>query len=68
MKSILHQGHLGIEVCKKRACQSIILATYKQKLEDMISKCPLVQHKEIANQVQHLTTHGQSVLPTFLFT
>ena len=55
MKLIIHQGHLGIENCKKRA------RLYAQ----------FIQHIEIVNQVKHilnpnyLTTHGRNVLPIF---
>ena len=40
MKSILHQGHLGIENCKKRARQALFWPLVNKELKDMISKCP----------------------------
>ena len=40
MKFILHQGHLGIENCKKRARQALFWPLIHKELEDMISKCP----------------------------
>ena len=40
MKSILRQGHLGIENCKKRARQALFWPLINKELEDMISKCP----------------------------
>ena len=40
MKSILHQGHLGTENCKKRAHQALFWPLINKELEDMISKCP----------------------------
>ena len=40
MKSVLHQEHLGIENCKKRACQALFWSLINKELEDMISKCP----------------------------
>ena len=40
MKSILHQGHLGIENCKKRARQALFWPLINKELEDMISKFP----------------------------
>ena len=33
MKSILHQGHLGIENCKKRACQALFWPLINKELE-----------------------------------
>ena len=39
MKSILHQGHLGIENCKKKAFQALLWPLINKELEDMISKC-----------------------------
>ena len=40
MKSIFHEGHLGIENCKKRARQALFWTLISKGLEDMISKCP----------------------------
>ena len=38
--SILHHGHLGIENCKNRACQTLFWLFINKELEDKISKCP----------------------------
>ena len=40
MKSLIHQGHLGIENCKKRARQSLFWPLMNSEIEDMIKKCP----------------------------
>ena len=40
MKSILHQGHLGTENCKKKARQVLFWPLINKELEDMISKYP----------------------------
>ena len=40
MKSILHQGHLGIENCRRRTCQALFWLLISKELGDMISKCP----------------------------
>ena len=40
MKSPIHQGHLGIENCKKRARQSLFWPLMNSEIEDMIRKCP----------------------------
>ena len=40
MKSLIHQGHLGIKNCKKRARQSLFWALMNSKIEDMIKRCP----------------------------
>ena len=42
MKSKLHQGHLGMTNCKKRACQALFWPLTNKELEEMISKSPLV--------------------------
>ena len=39
MKSILHQGHLGIQNCERRARQALFCPLINKELEDMISKC-----------------------------
>ena len=36
MKPILHQGHLGIENCKRRARQALFWPLISKELEDMI--------------------------------
>ena len=36
MKSILHQGHLGIENCKRRTRQALFWPLINKELEDMI--------------------------------
>ena len=38
IKSLIHQGHLGIEYCKKRA--SLFWPLMNRENEDMIKKCP----------------------------
>ena len=43
MKSILRQGHLGIEKCKRKACQALFWPLINKELEDMISKRPTCQ-------------------------
>ena len=40
MKSLIHQGHLGIENCKKRAGQSLFLPLMNNEIEYMIKRCP----------------------------
>ena len=40
MKSLIHQGHLGIENCKKRTRQSLFWPLMNSEIEDMIMKCP----------------------------
>ena len=40
MKSLIQQGHLGIENCKKRARQSLFWLLMNSEIEDMIKKCP----------------------------
>ena len=40
MKSLIRQGHLGIENCKKRARQSLFWPLMNSEIEDMIKKCP----------------------------
>ena len=40
MKSLIHQGHLGIENCKKRARQSLFWPLMNSEIEDMIKRCP----------------------------
>ena len=40
MKSLIHQGHLGIKNCKKCARQSLFWALMNSKIEDMIKRCP----------------------------
>ena len=40
MKFLTHQGHLGIENCKKRARQSLFCALMNSEIEDMIKKWP----------------------------
>ena len=40
MKSLIHQGHLGIENCKKRARESLLWPLMNSEIEDMIKKCP----------------------------
>ena len=39
MKSLIHQGHLRIENCKKRARQSLFWLLMNSEIEDMIKKC-----------------------------
>ena len=49
MESILHQGHLDIENCKKRGSPSIILATYKQIIrrhDFKIPPCPTYRTRQ----------------------
>ena len=36
MKSLIHQGHLGIKKRKKRARQSLFWALMNSKIEDMM--------------------------------
>ena len=38
MKSLIRQGHLGIENCKKRARQSLFWPLMNSEIEDMIKK------------------------------
>ena len=40
MMSILYEGHLGIENCRKRACQPLFLTTYKQRIRRHDFKMP----------------------------
>ena len=40
MKTLIHQGHLGIENCKKRARQVLFWPLMNNEIEDMIKKCP----------------------------
>ena len=40
MKSLIHQGHLGFENCKKRARQSLFWPLINSEIEYMIKKCP----------------------------
>ena len=40
MKSLIHQGHLGIKTCKKCARQSLFWPLMNSEIEDMIKKCP----------------------------
>ena len=40
IKSLIHQEHLGIENCKKRARQSLFWLIMNMKIGDMIKKCP----------------------------
>ena len=41
MKFILHQGHFGIENCKRKARQALFWSLLNKELEDMISKCSI---------------------------
>ena len=62
MKSLIHQGHLGIENCKKRTRQSLLWPLMNSEIEDMIKTCPTcltfwnrqpsepIIHHPIANQ------------------
>ena len=40
MKSLIHQGHLGIENYKKHARQSLFWPLMKGEIEEPIKKCP----------------------------
>ena len=40
MKSIIHQGHLGIENCKKCARQTLVWPVMNSEIEDMIKRWP----------------------------
>ena len=40
MKSLIPQGHLGIENCEKRARQSLFWPLMNSEIEDVIKKCP----------------------------
>ena len=40
MKSLIRQGHLGIENCKKRTRQSLFWPLMNSEIEDMIRRCP----------------------------
>ena len=40
MKSLIHQGNLGIENCKKRARQSLFWPLMNSGIEDMIKRYP----------------------------
>ena len=40
MKSLIHQGHLGIENCKKRARQSLFWPLMNSEIEYMIKRYP----------------------------
>ena len=40
MKSLIHQGHLGIENCKKRTRQSLFWSLMNSEIQDMIKKLP----------------------------
>ena len=40
MKSLIHQGHLEIENCKKRARQPLFWPLMNREIEDMIKRCP----------------------------
>ena len=40
MKSLIHQGHLGIENCKKHTRQSLLWPLMNSEIEDMIKTCP----------------------------
>ena len=40
MKSLIHQGHLRIENCKKRTRQSLFWPLMNNEIEDMIKSCP----------------------------
>ena len=40
MKSLIHQGHLGTENCKKRLRQSLLWPLMNSEIEDMIKTCP----------------------------
>ena len=40
MKSLIHQGHLGIENCKKQTRQSLFWPLMNSEIEDMIKSCP----------------------------
>ena len=42
MKSLIHQGHLRIENCKKRARQSLFWSLTNSEIEDMIRDALLV--------------------------
>ena len=41
MKSLIHQGHLGIKNCKKRARQSLLWPLRNNEIEDMIINHPI---------------------------
>ena len=40
IKSLIHQLHLGIENCKKRAWQSLFWPLMDSEIEDMVKRCP----------------------------
>ena len=40
MKSLIQQGHLGIENCGKRARQSLFWSLMNNEVEEIIKKCP----------------------------
>ena len=40
MKSLIHQGHLGIKFCKKHGRQSLFWPLMNSEIVDMIKKCP----------------------------
>ena len=39
MKKIIHQGHMGIETCRRRARQAIYWPLMNQDIAEMVSKC-----------------------------
>ena len=39
MKSLIHQGHLGIENCKNRARQSLFWPLMKSEIKDITPTC-----------------------------
>jgi len=39
MKQIIHQGHLGIEKCKKRCRQSVYWPNINKEISDLVSNC-----------------------------
>jgi transposase InsO family protein len=41
MKELIHQGHQGIEKCRKRARQSLYWPRLNHEIDEMVSKCDL---------------------------
>ena len=41
MKNVIHQGHMGIEVCRRRARQSLYWPQMNNDIAEMVSRCDI---------------------------
>ena len=63
MRSLAHEGHLGIEKCKRRAREVMYWPNMNNDVCDFVSRCDICQKHRYAQQQQPLQSHERQDRP-----